>query len=304
MIAVQGLTKDFGAVKAVKNISFQIDPGEIVAFLGPNGAGKTTTMRILTGFIPPTSGQCRIKDIPIDQDPIAIKRIIGYLPEDNPLYYDMKVYEYLDFIGEIRRISNPKARIQEVIGQCGLESVIGKEIGTLSRGYKQRVGVAQAIIHNPDILILDEPTEGLDPNQVVELRKLIRELGEEKTVMLSTHILSEAEATCKRVIIINRGELVADGAMDEINYISKGGEQISLEIIAEKSPEPVFEKIKEIKHLELTTHTGSRYFYNITADKDIRELLFKTAVKQKWTILDMHRRTASLEDVFRELTKE
>ncbi len=304
MITAEGLTKHFAEVKAVENISFHIDRGEIVAFLGPNGAGKTTTMRLITGFLLPTSGRCRIKGIPIDQDPIAVKRLIGYLPEENPLYYDMKVYEYLEFIGEIRRVRNLKNRIKEVASRCGLETMMGKEIGTLSRGYKQRVGVAQAIIHNPDVLILDEPTEGLDPNQVVELRKLIRELGEEKTVMLSTHILSEAEATCKRVIIINRGEIVADGVMDEINYISKGGEQVSVEIVAEKSPKPVFEKIKEIKHIDLTAQTGKRYFFNITADKDIRELLFRTAVRQKWVILDMHRRTASLEDVFRELTKE
>ncbi|MEO0129430.1 MAG: ATP-binding cassette domain-containing protein [candidate division WOR-3 bacterium] len=304
MIEVRDLSKHFGSTRAVDNISFNIGKGEIVAFLGPNGAGKTTTMRMLTGYLIPTSGKCLINGIDVNEEPIKTKELIGYLPEDNPLYPDMKVYEYLEFIGEIRHIENLRNRINEVAEICGITEVLNKNIGTLSRGYRQRVGVAQAIIHNPDILILDEPTEGLDPNQVVELRNLIKELGKEKTVMLSTHILSEAEATCERVLIINRGKLVADGNKNEIRTMAKGGETITLELIAKQSPLKDLKRIAEIKEINEKKVEDNLYQYEIISEKDIRETIFDTAVNKGWKILDLHRKATSLEDIFRELTKE
>lgn len=305
MIEAQGLSKYFGETRAVDDISFNIGKGEVVAFLGPNGAGKTTTMRILTGFIPPTRGRCLINGVDIKEEPIKTKWWIGYLPEDNPLYPDMKVYEYLGFIGEVREVSNLKNRLREVSEICGIVDVLNREIGVLSRGYRQRVGVAQAIIHNPDILILDEPTEGLDPNQVLELRNLIKELGREKTVMLSTHILSEAEATCERVLIINKGKIIADGNKNEIRTMAKGGETISLELKAEKDPKDELDAISGVKEVQKrTTDRKDYYRYEILAEDDVREAIFETAVSRKWKIIELHRKSTSLEEVFRELTKE
>ncbi|MEO0095400.1 MAG: ATP-binding cassette domain-containing protein [candidate division WOR-3 bacterium] len=304
MIEVQNLSKFFGTTKAVDDISFSIGKGEIVAFLGPNGAGKTTTMRMLTGYFPPTHGKCFINGMDVAQEPIKTKALIGYLPEDNPLYPDMKVYEYLEFIGEIRNIKNLKNRVGEAAEICGVTDVLNKEIGTLSRGYRQRVGVAQAIIHNPDILILDEPTEGLDPNQVIELRNLIKELGKEKTVMLSTHILSEAEATCERVLIINKGKLIADGSKNEIRMMAKGGETIILEVITKQNPFDELKKIPSVKEVNEKKSEKGDYLYEILCDRDIREQIFETAVSNKWKIIELHRKSTSLEDIFRELTKE
>ncbi len=304
MIEVKDLSKHFGRTRAVDDISFSIGKGEIVAFLGPNGAGKTTTMRMLTGYLIPTKGKCLINGIDVTEEPIKTKELIGYLPEDNPLYPDMKVYEYLEFIGEIRKIKDLKNRVGEVAEICGVTNVMNKEIGTLSRGYRQRVGVAQAIIHNPDILILDEPTEGLDPNQVIELRNLIKELGKEKTVMLSTHILSEAEATCERVLIINRGKLVADGNKNEIRMMAKGGETIVLELIAKQNPINELKQISGVKEVTERKSEDNHYQYEILSEKDVREIIFDTAVNKRWKIIELHRRATSLEDIFRELTKE
>lgn len=304
MIEVKDLSKYFGRTRAVDNISFNIGKGEIVAFLGPNGAGKTTTMRMLTGYLIPTKGKCLINGIDVTEEPIKTKLLIGYLPEDNPLYPDMKVYEYLEFIGEIRNTRNLRNRVSEVADICGITDVLSKDIGTLSRGYRQRVGVAQAIIHNPDILILDEPTEGLDPNQVIELRNLIKELGREKTVMLSTHILSEAEATCERVLIINKGKIVADGNKSEIRTMAKGGETITLELIAKQNPINDLKQIAEIKEINEIKIEDNLYQYEIISANDIREAIFDTAVNKGWKIRDLHRRATSLEDIFRELTKE
>jgi len=304
MIEVKDLSKHFGPTRAVDDISFSIGKGEIVAFLGPNGAGKTTTMRMLTGYLIPTKGKCLINGIDVTEEPIKTKELIGYLPEDNPLYPDMKVYEYLEFIGEIRKIKDLKNRVREVAEICGVTNVMNKEIGTLSRGYRQRVGVAQAIIHNPDILILDEPTEGLDPNQVIELRNLIKELGKEKTVMLSTHILSEAEATCERVLIINKGKLVADGSKNEIRMMAKGGETILLELIAKQNPINELKQISGIKEVTEKKSEDNHYQYELLSEKDVREIIFDTAVNKNWKIIELHRRATSLEDIFRELTKE
>uniref|UniRef100_A0A7C6AEZ1 ATP-binding cassette domain-containing protein n=1 Tax=candidate division WOR-3 bacterium TaxID=2052148 RepID=A0A7C6AEZ1_UNCW3 len=304
MIEVKDLSKHFGLTRAVDDISFSIGKGEIVAFLGPNGAGKTTTMRMLTGYLIPTKGRCLINGIDVIEEPIKTKELIGYLPEDNPLYPDMKVYEYLEFVGEIRKIKNLKNRVSEVAEICGVTNVMNKEIRTLSRGYRQRVGVAQAIIHNPDILILDEPTEGLDPNQVIELRNLIKELGKEKTVMLSTHILSEAEATCERVLIINKGKLVADGNKNEIRMMAKGGETIVLEVIAKQNPINELKQISGVKEVTEKKSEDNHYQYELLSEKDVREIIFDTAVSKNWKIIDLHRKATSLEDIFRELTRE
>lgn len=298
MIEVESLSKHFGDVRAVDDVSFTIKRGEVVAFLGPNGAGKTTTMRLLTGYIPPTKGVCRIKGIDVTENPTKIRESIGYLAEDNPLYPDMKVYEYLEFISNIRRLVNFRERIEELSGLCGIEDVMGAEIRTLSKGYRQRVGIAQAMIHNPDILILDEPTEGLDPNQVVELRGLIKELGMEKTVMLSTHILSEAEASCNRILIINKGKIVADAPREELKDISKGEEVTTLEVVTTDDPLPL---ISELPYVDNIYKKGN--IYEIFSREDIRQRLFSFAVSRNWVILDMHRKVKSLEDVFRELTK-
>ncbi len=313
MVTVKGLTKHFGKTKAVNGISFNIEKGEIVAFLGPNGAGKTTTMRMLTGYLHPTAGSCRINDVEVTAEPDTIKGWIGYLPEDNPLYPDMKVYEYLEFVGQVRGITDLKGRMKEVSMRCGISDVIGKKISVLSRGYRQRVGVAQAILHDPDILILDEPTEGLDPNQVIELRQLIKELGKKKTIMLSTHILSEAEATCERVLILNQGELIADGTREEIDEFVKGGEAVTLEVFAGEDPRSFIEAVEQVKHVEMLEDTQevargrrkyTRYHYEILSHTDIREALFKLSVSRKWVLLDMHRKRISLENVFRQLTRK
>lgn len=313
MVTVTGLTKHFGKTRAVNNISFHIDKGEIVAFLGPNGAGKTTTMRMLTGYLLPTAGSCQINGVDVADKPDRIKQWIGYLPEDNPLYPEMKVYEYLQFVGQVRKIAHLRDRMKDVSLRCGIGDVIGKKISVLSRGYRQRVGVAQAILHNPDILIMDEPTEGLDPNQVVELRHLIKELGKEKTIMLSTHILTEAEATCERVLILNKGELIADGTREEIDELVKGGEAVSLEVLAREEPLSFIESMEHVRHVEKGEGVSEavqgrtqyrRYRYEIMSHKDIREALFKISIARKWILLDMHRKRISLENVFRELTRQ
>lgn len=313
MVTVTGLSKRFGKTHAVNDISFHIDRGEIVAFLGPNGAGKTTTMRMLTGYLPPTAGSCRINDVDVTEKPDVTKQLIGYLPEDNPLYPDMMVYEYLEFVGQVRRVERLRERMKDISLRCGIGNVIGKKIGVLSRGYRQRVGVAQAILHDPAILILDEPTEGLDPNQVMELRRLIKELGEEKTIMLSTHILTEAEATCERVLILNNGELIADGTRETIDELVKGGEAVTLEVLAKEDPRSFIESVEHVGHVETGEEPRemtrgraryTRYHYEIVSQKDVREALFELSVSRKWILLDMHRKRSSLENIFRELTRQ
>lgn len=302
MIEVENLTKKYNGVKAVDNISFNIEKGEIVGFLGPNGAGKTTTLRVITGYFPPTTGKCRIAGFDIEEEPINTKSKIGYLPENNPLYYEMKVIEYLDFVADIRNIAEKTNRIKEVIEICGIKNVISKNIGELSKGYKQRVGLAQAIIHNPDILIMDEPTEGLDPIQIAEVRELIKELGKEKTVLLSTHRLAEVELTCERVIIINKGKIVADAKKDELYKLAKGKEIIELEI---KSPsEKALSVLKELPNIESITFQEGKYEIEAKPGEDPREAIFRKCVENNFVIIDMHRRIASLESVFKELTQE
>lgn len=300
MIEVQHLTKRYDHTLAVDRVSFKIEKGDVVGFLGPNGAGKTTTLRILTGYLSPTSGTCRIAGREVTQDPVRAKRKIGYLPEDNPLYGEMKVYEYLEFVGRLRRV-DVNSRIREVGSVCGLEGVMSQSIGTLSRGYRQRVGLASAILHDPGILLLDEPTSGLDPNQVVEVRELIKKLGREKTVVISTHILREVEVVCDRVLIMNRGRIVADGTKNELQTMQRSKEVIALSLKAPR--EHALEAMEQWSVTAKETE-GEITNYEIESDTDIREELFLIAKERDWIIMEMYRKTASLEDVFRELTLE
>ncbi len=304
MIEVRDLTKYYDHLLAVDKLSFEIRRGEIVGFLGPNGAGKTTTLRMITGYLPPTSGKCTVAGYDIQDQSIEAKRQIGYLPETNPLYEEMEVTDYLRFVASLREIENTSARLSEVAGICGLREVVGRPIGELSRGYKQRVGLAQAIMHNPDILIMDEPTEGLDPNQVAEVRELIKELGKEKTVIVSTHILSEVEATCDRVLIINKGQIVADGARQDLQQMTRGKEVLSLVIKGPKAAMlEAIENHEGVEKVEVKTEGEGVVGFEIEGRRDLREDIFNLAVGRQWTILELYRQIASLEDIFRELTR-
>lgn len=306
MIQVDNLVKRYGATTAVDDVSFTVNTGEILGFLGPNGAGKTTTMKILTCFMPATEGRVTVDSLNVFDHSLEVRRKIGYLPESAPLYTDMNVTEYLSFVAGIRGIdkSQLKSRLDAILNVCGLTEVRRKDIGQLSKGFKQRVGLAQAMIHNPDILILDEPTSGLDPNQIVEIRNLIKKLGEEKTVILSTHILPEVQATCDRVLIISRGKLVADGSPDELTSQFHGDEQIQVTVTG-TTPEQLKAALTTLPGLAwLEVGTGKEISVRLTAERgtDLREPIFRCIVKQGWTLLDLHRERTSLEQVFRQLT--
>ena len=305
-IVVEGLTKKYGIQKAVDDISFKINTGEVVGFLGPNGAGKSTTMKMITCYMAPTSGRIILDDLDASSQADEIKKRIGYLPETNPLYTEMGIIDYLKFCGEIQGI--PKAdisgRLHAMIDRCGLESEKHKKIGELSKGYRQRVGLAQAMIHDPDILILDEPTSGLDPNQIIEIRKLIKELGREKTVILSSHILSEVEATCDRILIINKGRIVADGTSDTLRQQSQGQELINVKIEAENGVD-VNKALTALATVEKATPLDNKEgFFRVQSKPDTssRKEVFDLCVKNKWYLLEMTGIETKLEDVFRELT--
>ena len=306
MIQVENLTKQYGPLVAVRDVSFTVSTGEILGFLGPNGAGKTTTMKVLTCFMPPTAGRVTIDGMDVFEKSLEVRRRIGYLPEANPLYPEMNVQEYLTFIAGIRGVAKAKLgdRLDAVATVCGLKEMMRREIGELSKGFRQRVGLAQAMIHEPDILILDEPTSGLDPNQIVEIRNLIRRLGEEKTVILSTHILPEVQATCDRVLIINRGRLVADGTPHELTTQFHGDEQIQLEVRGTTGDllKSALATVPGIVWLEVAD--GKDVTARITAERgsDLREPISRCIVDQGWTILELHRERTSLEQVFRQLT--
>ena len=305
-IVVENLTKKYGEQKAVNDISFEIKTGEVVGFLGPNGAGKSTTMKIITCFMAPSSGDVRLDSDSIHTDPEAIKRKIGYLPENNPLYLDMPVVEYLRFTAEIQGVSKGDipGRIAEMIERCGLDREKHKNINELSKGYRQRVGLAQAMIHDPEILILDEPTTGLDPNQIVEIRKLIKDLGKEKTVILSSHILSEVEATCDRILIINRGRIVADGTSDTLRSQSQGQELLKINIEAE--PAEVEKSVRGLASVEkVTSIDGKDGWFHVQSKPDTssRKEVFDLCVKNKWYLMEMSGQETRLEDVFQKLTK-
>lgn len=301
-IQVKNLSKIYGKQKAVNNISFEIKTGEIVGFVGPNGAGKSTTMKILTGFIPQTSGEAKINDLDLIENSLEIRKHIGYLPENNPLYLEMYVKEYLEFVAGIYKLGkNTKSRIKEIIEQTGLTVEQNKKIGALSKGYRQRVGLAQALIHNPSILILDEPTSGLDPNQIIEIRNLISEVGKEKTVLLSTHIMQEVEAICDRIIIINKGEIVAD---DSIESIYKHTKDQFITVVVEFDKEPDQKQLKEIEFVDKVAKIdGKNWLIQSTSTEDIRQHIFQFAVKTNIAVLSMQKKEKSLEEVFQELTK-
>lgn len=309
MIEIKNLTKKFGGIKVLDDISFTVKMGEILGFLGPNGAGKTTTMKIITSFWRPNSGSVLIDGLDNVKNSLEIRKKIGYLSENVPLYDEMLVTEYLKFVAQIRGIKNEKikSRIKEVVELCGLEDVKKKPIDELSKGYRQRVGLAQAIIHNPDILILDEPTTGLDPNQIIEIRDLIKKIGQEKTIIFSTHILSEARATCDRIIIINKGKVVGEGRPEEL--ISKAGQKEIIYVKIKGDKEKVLSKIKMVDNIESAVIKDKEneeiYGYEIIpkAGKDIREALSKAIMESGWNILEFKIKSADLEDVFRKLTK-
>ena len=253
-ITVRNLTKLYGEEKAIDDISFDVKTGEILGFLGPNGAGKTTTMKIITCYMPPSAGTVTVNGYDIAKNSLDVRRKIGYLPELNPLYLDMNVLEYLEYSAQLHKMEKPqiRQRMREMVEVCGLSGVRHKDIGELSKGYRQRVGLAQAMIHDPEVLIFDEPTSGLDPNQIVEIRNLIRKLGSAKTVILSTHILSEVQATCDRVIIVNEGKIAADGTPDQLQHEFRGSDIISLELKAnvENGMTEIFPKVKALAHVE------------------------------------------------------
>ncbi len=300
-IKVNQVSKYYGTQKALDQMSFEIQTGEVVGFLGPNGAGKSTLMKIITGFIPPTIGSVTVNGLDNLTQTDEIKKIIGYLPENNPLYLDMYVKEYLQFVANIYKIKNKKERIKELITQTGLEAEQHKKIGALSKGYKQRVGLAQALIHNPQVLILDEPTSGLDPNQIIEIRNLIKSIAKEKTIMLSTHIMQEVEAICDKVIIINKGKLVANSTTTQIQKQSAQNMQI-VDIEFDKTPD--LDKLNAIKEIT-NIHNTKDNQYVIEADNtnDIRKILFEFAVQNNLIILTMKQKENSLEEVFQQLTR-
>lgn len=298
-IEVKNLSKYYGEQAAVNNISFSIGKGEIIGFLGPNGAGKSTTMKMITGYIPATEGEIKVCGIQVSVDSIETKKHIGYLPENNPLYLDMYVKEYLEFVGKIYKIKNIKERVAEMINLVGLDVEQNKKIGMLSKGYRQRVGLAQAIIHNPDVLILDEPTSGLDPNQLVEIRDLIKRIGKEKTVMLSTHILQEVEAICDRVIIIRKGELVADNLASNLQT-ETDTQVVFVEFDGEVS-KSTLSKIPGISKVERISDTS--YLIESTKHYDLRKVVAKYAQEQQMLILTIRTEEKSLEEVFKTLTK-
>ena len=305
-IIVENLTKKYGEQKAVNDISFEIKTGEVVGFLGPNGAGKSTTMKIITCFMAPSTGDVRLDDDSIHTNPETIKRKIGYLPENNPLYLDMPIIDYLRFTAEIQGVAKGAiaGRIGEMIERCGLDREKHKNINELSKGYRQRVGLAQAMIHDPEVLILDEPTTGLDPNQIVEIRKLIKDLGKEKTVILSSHILSEVEATCDRILIINRGRIVADGTSDTLRSQSQGQELLKIHI--EADPSQVETAVRGLPSVEkVMSLDGKAGWFNVQSKPDLssRKEIFDLCVQHKWYLMEMSGLETRLEDVFQKLTK-
>ena len=299
-IEVNTLVKRFGQQVAVDHVSFSIGKGEIVGFLGPNGAGKSTTMKIMTGYLTPDEGQVKICGIDVIEDSVNARKCIGYLPESNPLYYDMYIPEFLYFVGGIYQIDNLKKRVKEVVEITGLGPEKKKQIGQLSKGYKQRVGLAHALINNPDVLILDEPTSGLDPNQLEDIRSLIRAIGKEKTVLFSTHIMQEVEALCDRAVIINQGKIVADDSIRSLSHAIRGQEMLRIQLDM-PLPLSAFEEISGIT--EVVEEKPGVVVLKYDAKNDVRPELFEMVKSMDRKILEMTVLNSSIEDVFRELTK-
>jgi gliding motility-associated transport system ATP-binding protein len=312
MIKVEGLTKRYARTVAVDNISFEVEKGQIVGFLGPNGAGKTTTMRVLTCFLPPTSGSANVAGFDVQEHPMEVKRRIGYLPETPPLYPEMEVAEYLTFVGQLKGISSHdiKAKTDEVVGRCALGDVQNKLIAKLSKGYKQRVGIAQAIIHNPDVLILDEPTSGLDPKQIIEIRELLKALAGDHTIILSTHILSEVEHSCERVIIISQGKLVAIDSVNNLTNRLRGSEAVALEVeAANGNPNPTevqqrLEQVAGVSRVMMKDSRDGRLLFEVESlqGRHIRAELARSVVNSGWNLNELKSVGLSLEDIFLQLT--
>lgn len=299
-VRIESLTKTYGAQNAIDHITFSIGQGEVVGLLGPNGAGKSTTMKILTCFMPQTSGEAEVCNFNTRSNPLEVRRRVGYLPEHNPLYGDMYVKEYLQHVAGMYKLSQSEARVKKMIELTGLGPEQHKRIEQLSKGYRQRVGLAQALVHDPEVLILDEPTSGLDPNQLVEIRNLIRDIGQQKTVILSTHIMQEVEALCPRIIIINKGKIVADGSRESLQKGKKGKELIEIELDGAIEL-TLIKSLKGVENVEVLA--GNRYRIEAQAGHDLRKALFDFAVQQGRAILSLHVQQSSLEDVFRQLTR-
>ena len=302
-IKISQLTKTFGKQKALDQVSFEVNPGEILGFVGPNGAGKTTTMKVLTGYIAPASGSAFVNDKNVSKNSFDIRKEIGYLPEHNPLYPEMYVKEYLEYVSGLYGMKNvAKIRIDDIIEQTGLEKEKEKRVGALSKGYRQRVGLAQAIIHDPSVLILDEPTSGLDPNQIVEIRNLISSLGKEKTVLLSTHLMQEVEAICDRIVIINKGQIVADDKVGEIHTRleeNKQTIQVEFNSAVEANSLEQIEGVNKVKKID-----DNNWLIESVSKDDIRQNIFNFAVNNSLTVLSMQKKEKSVEEVFQDLTKK
>lgn len=300
-VVVQNLIKEYGNQKAVNDISFSAQKGEILGFLGPNGAGKSTTMKISTGYIPPSSGTVLIEDFDVVENPIEVQKNVGYLPEHNPLYLDMYVHEYLEFIAKLHNINgvNNRKAVKEMVELVGLAREQNKKIGMLSKGYRQRVGLAQALIHNPPVLILDEPTTGLDPNQILEIRNLIKEISKEKTVIFSTHIMQEVQALCDRVVIINLGNIVADSSIADLQKGSEG--QVILNVEFDKQID--IQKLQFIQGLQSIAPAGNNTYRITCGNEDIRGEIFRISAENGWILVGLRQEENSLEAVFRQLTQ-
>lgn len=306
-ITIDNLTKKYGPQLAVNDISFTVKTGEILGFLGPNGAGKSTTMKMITGYLGISQGTITIGGESVNTNPEKTKPHIGYLPENNPLYLDMPVIEYLEFCAALQGMMKGKIdnRVREMVGLCGLNAEKHKKIGELSKGFRQRVGLAQAMIHDPEVLILDEPTTGLDPNQIIEIRKLIRDLGKEKTVILSTHILPEVEATCDRILIINKGKIVADGTANTLRNQAQGQEALHIKIEDEKDHNLIFKSLQELSSVAMVDFRGrdqSMFEVQSNAGESSKRDIFELCVKNKWVLTQMTPQETKLEDIFRNLT--
>ncbi|HYV94165.1 MAG TPA: ATP-binding cassette domain-containing protein [Chitinophagales bacterium] len=298
-VTVSGLTKIYGEQHAVDNITFEVKPGDVLGFLGPNGAGKSTTMKIISGFIPPSEGKASVCGFDVETNSFEAKKNIGYLPENNPLYTEMYVKEFLLFTGKLNHVQNIRARVKEMVSIVGLESEQRKKIGALSKGYRQRVGLAQALLHDPRVLIMDEPTSGLDPNQLVGMRQLIKDLGKEKTVILSTHIMQEVQSICNRVVIINKGKIVADDTVE--NLQSRNSEEVVIRVTFKNSiSKNLLQQIKGVVKIEDVDATTFRFHSSFNNEEDI----FRYAVENKNIITSMQHEMAGLEEIFRELTNE
>jgi ABC-2 type transport system ATP-binding protein len=307
LLALHGVSKRFGAVTAVDGLEFAVDRGEVVGFLGPNGAGKSTTMRMITQFLEPDGGQIRLDGVVLSEAGREAKRRIGYLPENNPLYTEMLVAEYLDFIVRLREIPRPEQAdaIDRAVTRTGVESVFYRPIGQLSKGFRQRVGLAQAIVHEPDLLVLDEPTEGLDPNQRVEIRHLISDLGRDRTVILSTHVLPEVQHTCSRLLIVNQGRLVADGPVHDLVARAHGLAEITVEARGTDVP-AALRGLPGVTAVDERGTRDGRVLLAVTAEEreDVRPAIFGLARERGWTLYELHQEAGSLEELFRQLTTE